>query len=247
MTTNPTPHLFWITSRAAGIAALVLASLAVSLGLLMSTKLLRGRVADLRVTHEVLSLATIVAIVVHAVALLGDKFLHPSLADISLPFASGYKTFWMSLGILAGWATILLGLSFYARRVIGAKRWRSLHRFTAVAWLAGLVHALGMGTDAGQVWFLAMLAIVAIPAAALLAVRLVRPATGRPAAGGRTPTGRPAIACPTTAPPPGPGWLASQSEWTGGQGQSEANVGEPRQLPARGVVPPRRIPVRGGA
>ena len=34
MTTNPGPHLFWITSRAAGTVALVLASLAVSLGLL---------------------------------------------------------------------------------------------------------------------------------------------------------------------------------------------------------------------
>ena len=42
-------------------------------------------------------------------------------------------------------------------------RWRKLHRFTALAWLAGLVHALGEGTDAGQLWFLAMLALVAIP------------------------------------------------------------------------------------
>jgi len=78
MHTDPTPHLFWITSRAAGIAALVLASLAVWLGLLMSTKLLRGRAADLRVAHEILSLSTIVAIVLHAAALFGDRFLHPS-------------------------------------------------------------------------------------------------------------------------------------------------------------------------
>jgi hypothetical protein len=49
--TDPAPHLFWITSRAAGFAALVLASLAVSLGLLMSTKLLKRRGADLVVTH----------------------------------------------------------------------------------------------------------------------------------------------------------------------------------------------------
>src|SRR5947209_10628077 len=161
MTTNPTPHLFWITSRAAGLAALILASLAVSLGLLMSTKLLRGRAADLRVTHEILSLSTIVAIVVHAVTLLGDTFLHPSIADIAIPFASSYKSFWMAIGIVGGWSTILLGLSYYARRAIGAKRWRKLHRFTALAWLAGLVHALGMGTDAGQIWFLAMIALVA--------------------------------------------------------------------------------------
>jgi len=186
MNTDPTPHLFWITSRAAGIASLVLASLAVSLGLLMSTKLLRGRAADLRVTHEILSLSTIAAIVIHAVTLLGDTFLRPSVADIAVPFASGYKTAWMSLGIVGGWSLILLGISYYARRTIGAKRWRKLHRFTALAWLAGLVHAIGMGTDAGQTWFEAMIAIVAIPALALLVLRFSgRPA--QPAAPRRTP------------------------------------------------------------
>ena len=171
--TDPTPHLFWITSRAAGFAALVLASLAVSAGLLMSTKLLKGRTAELRAGHDTLALATIVAIVVHGVALLGDKFLHPSIADIAIPFVSGYKTLWTSLGIVGGWGLILLGLSYYARRWVGAVRWRRLHRFTALAWLAGLVHAIGMGTDAGQAWFVFMIGLVAIPALALLATRLV--------------------------------------------------------------------------
>ena len=185
MTTALTPHLFWITSRAAGFAALVLASLAVSLGLLMSTKLLKGRTADLRTAHDTLALATIVAIVVHGVSLLGDSFLHPSILDISLPFVSSYKTIWTTLGIVGGWGLILLGLSYYARRWVGAVRWRKLHRFTALAWLLGLVHALGEGTDAGQVWFLAMVALVAVPALALLATRLARSgggATARPPA-----------------------------------------------------------------
>ena len=178
MTTALTPHLFWITSRAAGFAALVLASLAVSLGLLMSTKLLKGRTTDLRAAHDTLALATIVAIVVHGVSLLGDSFLHPSIADISIPFVSSYKTIWTTLGIVGGWGLILLGLSYYARRYVGAIRWRKLHRFTALAWLAGLVHALGEGTDAGQVWFLAMIALVAIPALALLATRVARSGGG---------------------------------------------------------------------
>jgi len=172
--TDPTPHLFWITSRAAGFAALVLASLAVSAGLLMSTKLLKGRTSELRSAHDTLALATIVAIVVHGVALLGDQFLHPSIADIAIPLQSSYKTFWTSLGIVGGWGLTLLGLSYYARRYVGAARWRKLHRFTALAWLAGLVHALGEGTDAGQAWFLAMTALVAIPALGLLATRLAR-------------------------------------------------------------------------
>ena len=185
MNTALTPHLFWITSRAAGFAALVLASLAVSLGLLMSTKLLRGRTVDLRAAHDTLALATIVAIVVHGVSLLGDSFLHPSIADISIPFVSSYKTIWTTLGIVGGWGLILLGLSYYARRWVGAVRWRKLHRFTALAWLAGLVHSLGEGTDAGQVWFLAMVTLVAIPALALLATRLAR-------SGGSAPAGPPA-------------------------------------------------------
>src|SRR6202020_3006933 len=108
MDTALTPHLFWITSRAAGFAALVLASLAVSLGLLMSTKLLKGRTTELRTAHDTLALATIVAIVVHAAALLGDSYVHYSIADIALPFLSSYKTFWTSMGIVAGWGLMLL-------------------------------------------------------------------------------------------------------------------------------------------
>ncbi len=148
--TSAAPHLFWITSRAAGIVALVLASLAVSAGLLMSTRLLRKRGPDLVATHEILSLATIVALVVHGVSLLGDQYLRPTVADIAIPFVSGYQTVWTSMGIIAGWALMLLGLSYYARRRIGSARWRSLHRLTALAWLAGIAHSLGEGTDAGQ-------------------------------------------------------------------------------------------------
>jgi sulfoxide reductase heme-binding subunit YedZ len=174
--TDPAPYLFWITSRAAGIAALVLASLAVCLGLSMQTRLV-GRVGKprLRVIHESLSLASIASILVHGLALLGDSYLHPSVFAVSVPFVSGYETVWTALGILAGWGIVLLGLSYYARNRIGARRWRTLHRFTALVWLAGLVHSLGEGTDSGQIWFLAMIGVVAIPALALLIWRMSGP------------------------------------------------------------------------
>jgi sulfoxide reductase heme-binding subunit YedZ len=184
MTTSATPHLFWITSRAAGFTALIVASLAVSVGLLMSTRLLRGRVGDLRVVHEILSLSAIVAVVVHGLTLVGDQFLHVSVVDVALPFVSGYRTFWTSLGIISGWGLIVLGLSYYARRWIGGVRWRKLHRFTALVWLFGLAHSLGEGTDAGQAWFLAMVAIVVVPALILLGrrwgPRTDPPGTARP-------------------------------------------------------------------
>jgi sulfoxide reductase heme-binding subunit YedZ len=166
------PHLFWITSRAAGIAALLLSSLSVCIGLLMSGRAdLKGRRAELRVTHEALSLATLAALLVHGLTLIGDGFLHPSLADVAIPFVSGYKTLWTSMGIIAFWTLLVLGLSYYARARIGVQRWRKLHRFAALAWVLGIAHSLGEGTDAGQTWFLAMLAIAVIPALVLLAGR----------------------------------------------------------------------------
>lgn len=165
------PHLFWITSRAAGITALVLSSASVCLGLLMGGRLLRGRWADMRVAHEALSLATLLALAVHGLTLLGDAFLHPTLADIAVPFASGYETLWTSTGIIAFWIMLALGLGYYARARIGVQRWRSLHRWVALAWVLGIVHSLGEGTDAGQTWFLTMTAIAVVPALALLIVR----------------------------------------------------------------------------
>ena len=185
--TSATPHLFWITSRAAGIASLVLASLAVSMGLVMSLKFMRRRGPDLTTLHEALSLATLVALAVHGLSLLGDHFLSPSLADIALPFAWSYKTFWTSIGIIGGWALAFLGLSYYFRRRIGVQRWRKLHRLTALAWIFGIAHTLGEGTDAGQTWFLVMLGIVAVPAVALLVVRYLTeeaPRAARPDSGG---------------------------------------------------------------
>jgi sulfoxide reductase heme-binding subunit YedZ len=168
------PHLLWLTSRAAGIAALLLSSVSVCVGLLMGGRLLAKRRPELRVTHEALSLATLAALVVHGLTLLSDSYLSPSLGDIAIPFLSGYKTFWTSLGIIAFWALLVLGLSYYARARIGVQRWRKLHRFAALAWILGLAHSLGEGTDAGQAWFLASVAIVVVPALTLLAGRLLR-------------------------------------------------------------------------
>ncbi len=191
------PHLFWLTSRAAGIVALLLSSLSVCVGLLIGGRVVKGHRQELRVTHEALSLATLAALVVHGVTLLGDGYLHPSLGDIAIPFLSGYKTLWTSMGIIAFWGLAVLGLSYYARTRIGVQRWRRLHRFAALAWILGLAHSLGEGTDAGQAWFLAMIALAAVPALLLLLSRTLdssnapQAAPAPQAARSATPAGRP--------------------------------------------------------
>ncbi|HWF32844.1 MAG TPA: ferric reductase-like transmembrane domain-containing protein [Solirubrobacteraceae bacterium] len=172
--TAVTPHLYWLASRATGSAALLLSSVSVCVGLAMSKRVAKGRLADLRIAHEALSLATIVALLVHVLTLLGDGFLNLGAAELAIPFVSGYETLWTTIGIVAFWAMLALGFSYYARAKIGVQRWRVLHRFTALAWVLGLAHSLGEGTDAGQAWFLAMTAIVVAPALVLLIGRWLR-------------------------------------------------------------------------
>jgi sulfoxide reductase heme-binding subunit YedZ len=166
-------HLFWVLSRGAGATALVLSSAAVGVGLIMGGRLIRGGIADRRAYHEALALAAIVAIAVHILALLGDDYLHPTLIDVTVPFVLSYQTLATSVGIIAAWGLICLGPSFSFRKRIGLERWKLIHRFTALAWLAGLVHTFAEGTDRGQLWFIALIALTAAPTLALLVWRLV--------------------------------------------------------------------------
>jgi methionine sulfoxide reductase heme-binding subunit len=168
-----TTHFFWITSRAAGTVALLLASASVGLGLAISGRFGIGRGPDLRVSHEALSLAAIGALVLHAVTLLGDSYFHPTIADLLIPFQMNYKEPYMAIGIISGWAMVIFGLSYYVREQIGVNRWKVLHRLTALAWILGVVHTLGEGTDAGTTWFLAVLVIAVAPVALLLAARIL--------------------------------------------------------------------------
>lgn len=164
-------HLFWITSRAAGGAALILASAAVGVGLMVSGKRQASNKRDLRAIHEALSLTTLAMVGLHGLSLLGDSYLNPGLTGIAVPFVGFYRPLWTGLGIVAGYGLAALGLTYYMRDRVGAARWRKLHRLTAVFWVLAIVHTIGAGSDAAQLWFLLASGLLVIPAALLLILR----------------------------------------------------------------------------
>jgi sulfoxide reductase heme-binding subunit YedZ len=168
---NVAPHLFWITSRAAGGAALLLASASVAVGLMMSSKRPGANKRDLRAIHEAISLTTLAMVALHGLSLLGDSYLNPGVAGIAIPFVGSYRPLWTGLGIVAGYGLAALGMTYYLRDRIGAARWRRLHRLTAVFWLAAIAHTIGAGSDAAEWWFLGASAALVLPAAALLILR----------------------------------------------------------------------------
>jgi sulfoxide reductase heme-binding subunit YedZ len=178
---NGSVSAFWLASRSAGVVALVLLSTAVLLGLAMGAGLplrpaLRRR---LRFVHEHVAVTALGAIAVHAALLLGDPWLRPGVGGILVPFTLHYRPLFSGLGIVAGYLAALLGLSFYVRRRIGARRWRRLHRLTPAVYALAVVHVLGAGTDARGYWLPALVCAPAVAAVALLVARVGRSVTPR--------------------------------------------------------------------
>ncbi len=176
---DPTHYIWWLVSRAAGVVALLLISLSVMLGLAMANKLVRRpwlKRAVIR-THEHIALTALFALAAHGLSLLGDSWLKPGWAGVTVPFASSYRPTFTGLGILGGYLAVLLGPSFYLRRRIGARRWRKLHTLITLAWLLSVIHTLGAGSDAGKLWLRAVVVAPGVPIIYLLTLRLLRART----------------------------------------------------------------------
>lgn len=173
---DPMEYGWWIASRSSGAVALVAISLSVLIGLMMANGLPRkpGMKAKLVKFHEAASLIGLTAIAVHALTLMGDQWLKPSFLELVVPLQMSYRPLMTGIGIIAAWIAAIVGLSFYARRYIGAKRWRSLHKLSAIVWLGAVVHAIGAGTDAGQIWMQAIMLLTGLPIIVLLAMRILK-------------------------------------------------------------------------
>jgi sulfoxide reductase heme-binding subunit YedZ len=166
-------NIAWVTTRAAGIVALLASTGSIVLGLSLAGRMPKGRgkLGDVRMLHQTLGIATVVALAVHVISLLFDPWLKPAISELAIPFTLGYRPVWTGVGIIAGYGIAVLGMSGFLRKRLGS-HWNLIHRFTGLAWGASIAHAIGSGSDAGSVWMLALLAVCVAPVALLTAKRI---------------------------------------------------------------------------
>ena len=180
--TGPDPAEFgwWLASRAAGVVALLCITVSVGIGLAMAGRVSKrpALARTLLSVHQQTALIGLVAIAVHGITLLGDRFLSPSLGDIALPFTSEHEPLWTGLGVTGGWLAAILGLSYWVRHRIGAGLWRKLHRATILVYVLSVAHTLGAGTDASEPWMRALLVTTGAPILFLFLMRVLTPAQG---------------------------------------------------------------------
>ena len=170
---DPANYPWWLASRSAGIVAFCLIAASVTLGLFMSSGVYRrpGLKRDLLKVHQHLALAGLTMIGLHGVLLLGDKWLKPGVGGIAVPFVISYRPLWVGLGIIGGYLAALLGPTYFVRRRIGTRRWRTLHRATVVVYALAVAHSLGSGTDGTSAWFTVLVLFSGLPIVVLLVLR----------------------------------------------------------------------------
>jgi DMSO/TMAO reductase YedYZ heme-binding membrane subunit len=195
------PQLAWYVARAAGIVAWALVSGAVVWGLLLSTRVLRGRPTPrwLLDLHRFLGGLAVAFTGVHVGGLIADDYLHFGLADVLVPLASGWRPAAVALGVVGLWLLLAVELTSLAVRWLPRRWWHRVHLSSYVLFWLATLHGLLAGTDARSPAYALAVDAVAALVLALTAVRvLATPGRARsPAASRRAATSGLSPAVPT--------------------------------------------------
>ncbi len=175
LTSNP---IAWYAARGAGVAAYVLLSAVIIVGLLLAgrAKVLptpRRSVVDL---HRFGGILISAFIVIHVGAIAIDTYLPFSIGDLLLPFISKVRPLWMGLGIVAAELLLALGVTnaLVRRKKVPYRIWRTIHYTNWGVWALATAHSVGMGTDRSSPWLIAITAVCVAGVAAAATWRTTR-------------------------------------------------------------------------
>jgi len=140
----------WLAARSTGIAALVLLTLQVVLGLVLShptnqaTWRLSKRIFP---WHEHLLLFTASLLAVHIVSLVIDPYAGVGIGGVLIPGLSEYRTSAVALGTLAVYALIVTSVTARYTKLLPAGVWLKLHRLSLLVLVLAWLHGVLAGTD----------------------------------------------------------------------------------------------------
>ena len=144
----------WVFERLFAFLAYGAMTGSVVYGLLLSTKIL-DVIAHRPITfalHQDLASVGLGLAAVHGMLLGLDKTVPFTFAQIAVPGMAPYAPLWVSAGQVAFYLMAIVVGSFYVRRRIGQRAWRTLHYVTFLAFLGATAHGVMAGTDSGTAW-----------------------------------------------------------------------------------------------
>ena len=147
-----TTQLWWHVARATGIVAWALLASSVIVGLLLSTRLTRGRPTPAWLTdmHRFLGGTAVVFTLLHVGGLVADTYVHFGLADLLVPLASSWRPGAVALGVVSLYLLAAIELTSLLRRRIPRSVWRRVHLTSFVLFWTATFHFLLAGSDHGH-------------------------------------------------------------------------------------------------
>jgi methionine sulfoxide reductase heme-binding subunit len=144
----------WYATRATGLVTMLLLTATVLLGILTTGRFAGGSWPRFLTVglHRNLSLLVVVFLALHIATTVIDTFVSIPLAAAFIPFASSYKTAWLSLGAVALDLLVALVATSLIRNRLGLRTWRWVHWAAYICWPVALAHGFGAGTDRGTLW-----------------------------------------------------------------------------------------------
>jgi methionine sulfoxide reductase heme-binding subunit len=148
----------WYVTRATGLVALLMLTASVLLGLLAAGRFSGDRWPRFLTQglHRNISLLVVVFLTLHVASTVLDTYTSIPLTAAFVPFASGYKPLWLSLGAVALDLLLALIVTSLARGRLGYRSWRALHWLAYACWPVAVAHGLGIGTDRSATWVIAL-------------------------------------------------------------------------------------------
>jgi predicted ferric reductase len=148
----------WYATRATGLVALLMLTVSVLLGLLAAGRFSGERWPRFLTQglHRNISLLVVAFLTLHVASTVLDTYTSIPLTAAFLPFTSGYKPGWLSLGAVALDLVIALIVTSLARRRLGYRTWRAMHWLAYACWPVAVAHGLGIGTDRSATWVIAL-------------------------------------------------------------------------------------------
>lgn len=148
----------WYVTRATGLVALLMLTVSVLLGLLAAGRFSGERWPRFLTQglHRNVSLLVVAFLTLHVASTVLDTYTSIPLTAAFLPFTSGYKPGWLSLGAVALDLLIALIVTSLARERLGYRTWRAMHWLAYACWPVAVAHGLGIGTDRSATWVIAM-------------------------------------------------------------------------------------------
>jgi predicted ferric reductase len=142
-------QVLWYATRTTGLAAMVLLTGTLVLGIVSSVGWASKRWPRFasQTLHRNLSLVAVAFVALHVVTTLADNFVPMHLVDAFVPFASSYRPLWVGLGAISLDLLLAILITSAVRHRIGHRSWRLVHWTAYACWPIAFAHGLGIGTD----------------------------------------------------------------------------------------------------